>query len=92
MNYGTFILLVVIIAAFTLLFLLLYWAIRDMQKVSDKEIEKLTTGDRVTIKTISHGYTTGRIVYLNKMTGKGFLKPKGRHGIDFHTSQIKSLA
>lgn len=91
MNYY-FIFILFVIVLIAILILAIVYAIQDMKKISHKEIEKLTTGDQITIKTVSHGYITGRIVYLNKITGKGFLKPKNRHGMHFNVSQIKALA
>jgi len=90
MEFYFFILLWIIGIIFT--FLALKWAIKDATRLSQKEIDNLGVGDRITIKTPAKEYFTGRIVVINKDTGWGMLNtcPKGLK--NFHVSQIRSLA
>ena len=90
MHYTIFILLCII--AITISIFALKWAIKDATRLSQKEIDNLGVGDRITIKTPAKEYFTGRIVVINKDTGWGMLNtcPKGLK--NFHVSQIRSLA
>lgn len=66
-------------------------AVRSMTTISHNEINNLAIGDKVTVKADFMEYYTGRIVFLNRSSGHGILKPKDHSPVDFHVSQIRSL-
>jgi len=90
MHYTIFILLCII--AITISIFALKWAIKDATRLSQKEIDSLGVGDRITIRTPAKDYITGRIVLINRSTGWGILNAGLRGRKYFHISHIRSLA
>jgi hypothetical protein len=72
MGYLIFFIVIAIIVLLS--YVAIRWAIHDMTKLSDSEVQKLTTGDMIRTKTEDKEIVTGRIALICHDEGWGVLK------------------
>lgn len=83
-------LLFALIVIVILSYVAIKWAIRDMTKLSDKEIRVLTTGDMIRVKTEEKEIVTGRIAKIWHDEGWGVLK-EANQPHEAHVFQIRDI-